>query len=264
MKTTARANDGKYTCDENQETVVDRHLFKAIGLNKLLRLQVPSGVFVRTYWIFVLTAACLNLGVLPMQTVRMYLELHNLQTLLPAAVFVAITLNSIFKGYVMVMNADGFRALLEVTLHGFTASGRANPSVLLRCRNTLSAYLRAYVVYNFVSFIVWTVSSWFINDQLPYVKLDGTVGSYRATVLNWWYPVSEAAFNRTPVWAVIWAIETIVCSINVYCWVLFECSVVCICMAMSAQFQTVSAACESLGRNSSSSTSSRRGKNAAD
>jgi len=236
--------------NENRPTVVDGTLFKAIGLHQLLwRPATVSGCsFYQTYRICLLTAMWLSTGLMFTQAMRVYLTLGDMQTFLLTVVSVAVMSDTMFKGHVMVTRAVELGGVLDVAQYWYTAGGRADPSELRRCRTTLSVWLRVFVAYNTVSFIVWTATPWFIDDTVPFAKLDGTVGRFRQTVLNWWYPVSETAFNWTPVWTAICALETAVCSLNVFCWTLFQCYTVTACEALSAQFRTVTAAYETLGR----------------
>jgi len=243
----AKRRDGQ---NEDPPTVVDGTLFKAIGLDQLLRRPATvGGCFVDwTYRTCLLTATRLIVGLMFTQAVRVYLTLGDLQMFLPTVLLIAIAFNGMFKGHVMVTHADRLHDVLDVAQYGYTAAGRADPSKLRRCRTAMSVWLRVFVANMAVSVIVWTVIPLIINDPVPFPKLDGTVGRYRQTAHNWWYPVSEAMFNWTPVWAAICVVETAVCSLNVFCWTLFATYTVTVCEALSAQFRTLTVAYETLGR----------------
>lgn len=91
-----------------------------------------------------------------------------------------------------------------------------------------------------------------MDEYVPFAKLDGTVGHYRTSIFNMWFPLSESLYNRLPVWTLVYAVEAFVGSVDVYNWLLFDCYLVTMCMVLTAQFETMSTAYETLGRRQQS------------
>lgn len=249
-------SDGGKNCSQHDDgkTVMDVKLFKAIGLYQLLQPAACGGFSQRSRMAF-LAVLWLTAGLLIMQIFRLYLAFDDLQTFMYSAMLMTVGLNCIFKGYAMVTNAERLRAVLDVTLYGFTSCGRRDPSELRRCRETLFFWLRMFAEFGYITAIIWIVTPLFIIEDSPYVKLDGTVGHYRQTVLNCWFPVSETVHNWIPVWTLIYMIETVVSLTYISSSMLFDSYLITVCMVLSAQFRTMSAAYETLGSNSPQSLS---------
>lgn len=244
-------NCSQYDVDE---TVMDMKLFKAIGLYQLLQPAASGGLSQRTRKA-ILAVLWLTAGLLIMQFFRLYLTLDDLQTCVYSAMVMTIGMNCIYKGYVMVTNAERLRAVLDVTLYGFTSCGGRDPSELRRCQEILFFWLRMFVKLSCIATIAWIVMPLLMIEYLPYAKLDGTVGYYRQTILNYWFPVSEAIYNWMPVWILIYMIETVVSLTNISYMMLFDSYLITVCMVLSAQFRTMSAAYKTLGSSSPRSLS---------
>jgi hypothetical protein len=126
-----------------------------------------------------------------------------------------------------VANADRMCATLEATRYAFTGCGGRDPSELRRCRATLSAILRTFVALSFGTLFVWVLIPWFMAseyDDMPYV------------------------------WAVVYVVESIILTVNVFCWTSFDCYLVTMCFVFDALFRTMSTGYETLGRCRSSAS----------
>lgn len=238
-----------FTQHVDNNTMVDVKLFKAIGLYQLLEPVERSG-FSQRFRTAYLTVLWVTTGLLIMQSVRLYLTLGNLQTFVYSAMLITVGLNCIIKGYVMVTNANRLRSVLDVALYGFTLCGCRDQVEFNRYRDFLFTRLRVYAIFNFVTLIIWLSVPFFINEYMSFTKMDGTVGHYRQTILNFWIPVSENTYNWIPVWTLIYTIESVISSMYIFSFILFDCYLITACMALSAQFRTLSAAYETLGPSS--------------
>lgn len=234
---------------KSSNTAMDVWLFKAIGLYHLLRpcnsISVGHG-----YRTIALVALWLTFGLQVMQVVRLYLTLGDFQLFLFTTVISINGLVSLYKGYVIVTNADKLWTVLDVARYRFTSCGYRDKTKLRRCGKTMSIWLRTYVVFNYILLTIWALFPWVMNDHVPFVKLDGSVGHYRQTMINMWFPVSENVHNWTPVWTLINVVETVFASISVISWIMFDCYVLFTCMVLSVQFRTMSTAYEMLGQES--------------
>lgn len=239
----------------NNSTIMDVKLFKAIGIYQLLQPSNEGG-FGDRYRTWMLIILSLIAGLQCMQIIRLYLALDDLQLFLYVAMLTTTILICTFKMYVMVTNLEKLWTMLDAARYGFTSCGRRDPSRLRRFRDTLSIWLRTFVALSSVTMIVWMFTPWFMDKYVPFAKLDGTVGYYRTSIFNLWFPLSESLYNWLPVWALVYAIEAFVCFMDVFNWSLFDCYLVTMCIVLTAHFETMSAAYETLGYRQQSPPSS--------
>lgn len=235
------------------------NLFKAIGFYQMLQPSTEGG-FGDRYRTWILTILLLIAGLQCMQIVRLYLVLDDLQLFMYVAMMSTTILICTFKMYVVVMNLEKMWSMLDVAWYGFTLCGRRDPSRLRQCRDTLSTWLRTFVVLSSITLILWLFTPWYMDDYVPFVKFDGTVGHYRTSIFNMWFPISESVYNWLPVWVLIYLIEAFVCFVDVFNWLLFDCYLVTMCIVLTAQFDTMSAAYETLGHRQKSPPSYSSGK----
>lgn len=234
---------------EDGGTVVDEPLFKAIGLYQLLHPDEGAGQRRRWYRTAYICVLWLTFGLQCVQIVGLYFTLHDFRRFAYMTVLAVNGMMCVLKGYVLVTNADRLRAVLDVARYGFTTAGRRDPGALLRCRTTLSTLLRTFVTISFSTLTVWTVTPLFMDSHVPIPRPDGTVGHYRTTIDNLWLPgMSVSLYNSTPVWATIYLMEVYICVVNVVSWSMFDCYMVTTCFVLNAQFRTIAAGYETLGR----------------
>jgi len=240
-------------------SAVDAKLFKTIGLYQLLRPYETgsAGDRCKTALLFVIR---ISFGFLLTQVVRILLATGDLERFVFTILINTTLLNMQYKYYVMVTNADSLRDIMDVTSYGFTSCGRRDRTPLHRCRDAFRPWLRVYTIISVLSTLVWVISPLLVADYAPFDKLDGTVGCYRQTVYNMWFPISERAHNWTPVWSALYAVEIVITVITLPGWVLFDCYLVTVCMLLAAQFRTMTATCETLGRRSRNSPPGTDGK----
>lgn len=234
---------------ENEETLIDVKLCKVIGLYQLLQPCQCDG-FTKRYRTALLTAIWLAVGLLSMQIVRLYLELSNFQSFVNIAGVTIVEELCVFKGYVLVTNADRLWGLMDVAMYGFTSYGRHNLPELRNTREMLSRLLCWMVVGYYGVTTLWTSATWFMEEFNPFFKLDGTVGEYRQTIFNLWIPVSEDVFNWTPVWSVVYMIEMVIVYLYTFLWLMFDCYLLAVCIALKAQSHVISTAYRNLGHYS--------------
>lgn len=228
--------------------VVDEPLFKAIGLYQLL--HPAEGTRQRWYRTVYLCVLWLTFGLQCVQIVGLYFTLHDFRRFAYMTVLAVNGMMCVLKGYVLVTNADRLQAVLDVARYGFTTSGLRDPGALRRCRATLSKLLRTFVTISFSTLTVWTVTPLFMDSHVPIAQPDGTIGYYRTTIDNLWLPgMSVSLYNSTPVWATIYLMEVYICFVNVISWSLFDCYMVTTCFVLNAQFRTIAAGYETLGRS---------------
>lgn len=231
------------------KTMVDVMLFKAIGLYQLLR-PCESGSVRHRYRTIVHVTVWLMIGLQIMQVVRQYLSLGDIQLFLFTTVTVIVEQISNYKAYVLVTNTDKLWTVLEITRYGYISCSNRETSRLRRCGETISVWLRVFIVFIYITLTTWIIAPWIKNVYVPFNKLDGTIGHYRQTMLNMWYPISETVHNWTPVWALINLIETLISFTTVIWWVQFDCYLITVCTVLSAHFHNLSASYEILGRKS--------------
>lgn len=237
----------KYDHDDCHETAVDVNLFKVIGMYKILQpsSKCESGNRYRT---FVLVGLWLSFVLLCLESVRLCLAVKDFilfQYELMKHVNVMI---GMFKGYSVVMNADILWDVLEAARYKFTSCGRQDPSILHQYRHSLKIWLRTFTMLFCSTGIAWVLAPWFINEYIMLPKLDGTVGYYRSSVYNLWYPVTDSTYNWLPFWIVTYMYEALMIVIIVNIFLLFDIFFFTMCAILAAQFQTLTAAYETLGQ----------------
>lgn len=247
----------RYKYDGN--TIVDVNLFKAIGLYQLLLPTADSGDgdSFKPHRMAILVVLSLIIVLVCMQIVRLYLTLNDLYMLLYMTMILFIIFICTLKRYVMLTNVDKLGVLMDVTRYDLMLCGCRHPSRWHRCQDALSAWLRVFVTLSSFTAVLWVVTPLLMDEYVPLVKLDGTVGQFRTSVFNMWYPVPQSVYNWRPVWALIYAIESSVCILDVYNYLMFDCYFITMCVALNTQFDTMSAAYETLGRCHQSTLPSR-------
>ncbi|XP_026804934.1 odorant receptor 22c-like [Rhopalosiphum maidis] len=226
------ANDDRTTApnpaekDADGDTVMDVELFKSIGMYQLLR-PAECGLNSRRCRMAALVVVALTLGLQSMQVCRLYLARHDFQMFANMGVLVINGLMCLLKGYMVVANADRMCATLEATRYAFTGCGGRDPSELRRCRATLSAILRTFVALSFGTLFVWVLIPWFMASEYD---------------------------DMPTVWAVVYVVESIILTVNVFCWTSFDCYLVTMCFVFDALFRTMSTGYETLGRCRSSAS----------
>ncbi|XP_025420356.1 odorant receptor 46a-like [Sipha flava] len=153
---------------------------------------------------------------------------------------------SVYKGHVMVANADLIWDTLHVARYAFITCAGRDESELRRAGSLLRALLRAFVAVSYQTLAIWIAIPWLTDDRVPVANGDGTMAEYRMNVNNLWTPLPVAVYNATAVWAVVYAIEVFLITVNVFFWALFDCYLVTMCFVLNAQFHTIAAAYEKL------------------
>lgn len=232
------------------ETIVDVVLFKIIGLYRLLhKSSIKNGCWGTGDWYKTLLMGMVWLlfSLQTLQIIRLYLTVNDLQIFLSIGLTFIFSLISTFKGYVLLKNADRFLAMMDVTRYSFTLCSHRNSSYLRQYRNVLNLFFRSFFTFDLVTTIQWIIIPFFLRNSVPYVKLDGTIGHYRPSVYNIWLPLSESVYNWLPVWALIYAVETVSCVMNVLFSFMFDLYLVTICIALDAHLRIMTAAYAKLG-----------------
>jgi len=226
-------------------TIVDDRLFKAICLHQILH---PAHGSNRYYTVAFKAAMWLTFCVQIVQLVGLFFAVNDLQRFAFTTTVVSNAFLCLFKGYVMVVHADRLLSGLETVRYDFTSCSARNQRTVHRSRAVLSKVLRTFAVISWVTCVIWATTPLLTTgDYLPLTNNDGTVSRYRVTIYNVWLPVPVTVYNATPVWALVYAVETISCFFNVFSWLLFDCYVVTMCFAFNAQFHTLSASYGTIG-----------------
>lgn len=84
------------------------------------------------------------------------------------------------------------------------------------------------------------------------VRLDGTVVEQRTNIFNLWAPVSESTYNSPYVWALFYAIEMVLCILNVFIWLCFDGYAITMCYVLNGRFLAMADEYEALGRRCTS------------
>ncbi|XP_025409427.1 uncharacterized protein LOC112682880 [Sipha flava] len=241
------AGAGREAVDDDA-TVADLRLFRAIGLYQMLNpSDRRSGDRLRLAY---RAGVALAFALQSVQIVGLFFTLNDLRRFAYMTVMVFNGLMCVLKGHVLVMKADQLWAVLDVARYRYTVCGARDPSALHRCRATLAVLLRTFAVLSFSTLIIWSTMPLFMDPYVPITKPDGTVGQYRTTIDNLWFPaMTESVYNYTPVWAFIYSMEVFICTFNVISWLLFDSCMVTMCFVLNAQFRTMAAGYESLGRH---------------
>lgn len=243
-----RRDDRPRTDGDAETTAVDVSLFKAIGLHQLL--WPGRG---RAFRNVVAALMAVSLAVLITQLAGLYVFSNDFQRFAFLSVVVVYSSMCLLKGRVLLVNADRLRGGLELAAYAFTSSGRRDPSRLRRCRALLGGLLRTFTAISYATLAVWLLAPWIVGGHATLIRLDGTVAEHRTNIFGLWVPVSEATYNSQPVWALIYATEVVMCTLNVVVWLLFDCYVMTMCYVLNAQFRAVADEYETLGRRSSGS-----------
>lgn len=235
--------------DSDDDTVMDVKLFKMFGLHQLI-WYTPTNGSVNWYRTVMLAALWLSTVVQCMQIFRLYLEIKHIQLFTYTLMLITSGMIFIIKGFVMITNAEKVLAVLHATRYTFTSCGHQNPSLLHRCREWLKFWLRPFFILIWSTMLLWDLVPWFAKQYVEFIKLDGTIGHYRTSTFNFWYPVSESMYNWLPVWAITYTIEAFIGYTYVMCLFLFDGFLVTMCITLNAQFHTLSAAYYALGHQS--------------
>ncbi|XP_022167641.1 odorant receptor 22c-like [Myzus persicae] len=214
--------------DTEGGTILDVELFKIIGVYQLLRPD-EFGLNARLCRTTAIVVVCLTLGLQSMQVCRLYLARHDLQMFANVGVMIINGLMCLLKGYMVAANADRMSATLNAARYAFTGCGNRDQSKLRLCRARLSTILRTFVRLSFGTLIVWVVMPWFMASE----------------------------YDDTPsIWATVYVIESIILTVNVFCWTSFDCYLVTMCFVLEALFCTMSTGYETLGRHRAAAKSS--------
>lgn len=226
-------------------TIVDNRLFKAICLHQILN---PTHGVNRYYRITFLAITWLSFVVQSIQLVGLYFAVNDLQRFAFTTTVMSNCFLSLSKAYVLVTNVDRLRDGLEAARYEFTSCGFRDQRTVRRARAALSTIVRTFTVFSYVTCFIWALNPLSaIGEFLPLTNADGTVSRYRVTIYNIWLPVSVTVYNTTTVWALIYAVEVIVCFFNVISWLLFDSYVLTMCFTFKAHFRTLSASYATIG-----------------
>lgn len=234
------------TASSSEElTIVDNRLFKAISLHQILN---PTHGGNKYYRIALLAIMWISLVVQSMQLVGLYFAVNDLQRFVFTTTVVSNSFLSMSKAYVLVTNVDRLRDGLEAAQYEFTSCGSRDQRTVRRARAALSTIVRTFTVLSYVTCFMWAINPLSaIGEFLPVTNADGTVSRYRVTIYNVWLPVPVTVYNTTAVWAVLYAVEVIVCFFNVISWLLFDSYVLTMCFTFKAHFSTLSASYATIG-----------------
>lgn len=234
-------------CDN--DAAADVKLFNAISLRHILRpfSENRYGVYGHRYRTIGLAVVWIITAIYGMQLVRLYLTLDDFKLFPYVLMMIVIGLNGAFKGFVLVSNADRLCATMTAVRPEYTSCGRRDSSHLQRCRKSLAVWLHTITVSMLVTLATWVIVPWVVEEYVPFVKLDGTVGHYRLSVYNFWIPVSESTYNWMPVWSLIYWTEVFVGSSTVFFLLVLDWYSVTMCVGLNAQFRSLSSAYEKLG-----------------
>lgn len=235
--------------EDSAGTVVDIKLFKVIGLYQLL---CPAyGLSGDRYRMVLLTVLRIAFALQVTQLFGLYYALNDLQRFTNMAVLVVCGMLCLFKGYVLITEAGRIWAVLDAARFGFMSSRRGRrrqQSALHRCRATLSVLLRTFVTFSYVTLAIWLAVPYLMDAYVSIADPHGIVDRYRLNINNLWVPVSGSVYNALPVWTMFYMIEAFLIIVNVFCWTTFDCFMITVCFALNAQFRTVSAGYQTLGR----------------
>lgn len=201
-------------------TVMDVELFKIIGVHQLLRPD-EHGLDGSLYRAAVKVVVCLTLGLQSIQVCRLYLVRNDIPMFANIGVMVINGLMCLLKGYMVAVNADQMSTTLDAARYAFTKCGGRNPSKLRLCRVRLSMILRTFVILSFGTLIVWLVMPWFMTSDYN---------------------------SQSSIWVAVYVVESIILTVNVFCWTWFDCYLVTMCFVFEALFCTMSTSYETLGR----------------
>ncbi|KAL4119059.1 hypothetical protein QTP88_011928 [Uroleucon formosanum] len=209
-------------------TVLDVELFQIIGVHQLLRPD-EYGLDGSLYRAAAKVVVGLTLGLQSMQVYRLYLARNDIPMFANIGVMVINGLMCLLKGYMVATNADQMSATLDAACYAFTKCGGRDPSKLHLCRVRLSMILRTFVALSFGTLIVWLVMPWFMASDYD---------------------------DQPSIWMVVYVIESIILTVNVFCWTSFDCYLVTMCFVFEALFCTMSTGYETLGRRRTGARSS--------
>lgn len=231
-------------------TIVDKRLFKAIGLYQILN---PTPGANRCYRIAYMTSMIMSFVVQITQLIGLYFAVNDLQRFAFTTTVISNGFLSLSKGFVLVTNADRLCAGLELARYEFTSCGSRDQRTARGSRAVLSSILRMFLVLSSVTGFVWALTPLsLMGDYLPVTNMDGTISRYRVTIYNIWLPIPETVYNAPMVWALIYAVEVVVCFYNVYSWMLFESYVMTMCFTLNAQFRILSDSFAAIGHRDQS------------
>ncbi|CAI6344477.1 unnamed protein product [Macrosiphum euphorbiae] len=230
----------------DDETAVDLTLFKVIGLQRLLD-PGSKGRRLRAMYKWI---ACLTLTIQLMQVVGLYTSVNDVQRFASLAVLAFNEITCSFKGILLVTNADRMRAVLDVAMYRYTTCGYRQPANMRLTSATVSTLLRTFTMIAYFMLVTWIVIPLFTGvDYVQIEHSDGTAGAYRKTIDNIWLPgMSETVYNWPPVWATIYATEVVMLTVDAVIWVMFDCYLITVCFVLNAQFRTLAAGYETIGR----------------
>ncbi|XP_026811156.1 uncharacterized protein LOC113552479 [Rhopalosiphum maidis] len=226
-------------------TIVDKRLFKAIGLHQILN---PTPGANRYYRIAYMASMIMSFVVQIIQSVGLYFAVNDLQKFAFTTTMISNALLCLSKGFVLVTNADRLRDGLEAARYEFTSCGFRDQRAAHQARTALSTVLRTFVVLSYVTCFIWMLTPLsLMDDYLSVTNADGTVSRYRITIFNIWLPVPVTVYNAPTVWAFIYGVEMVVCFVNVFSWLLFDSYVMTMRFTFNAQFRILSDSFAAIG-----------------
>lgn len=228
-------------------TVVDVKLFGAIGLTQILNPAGAGGLRTAVW-----TGFWAVFGMVVVNVWALYRASGDFQRFTYLIMVLTYTYTCLVKAYALLTDSRRLRAVLDVARYAYTSCGRRNQSRLTRCRAYLRALLRVYVVFNLFGGFVWLLTPVFAYQRVVVVVvvgLTGTVHHYRMNIINLWVPLSEAAYNSPGGWTLVYGYESFVALFTMCVRLMFDCYLLTVCFALTAQFGTVVAGYETLGRS---------------
>lgn len=199
------------------DTVVDLKLFKFIGLH--LSLCSPE-------WNKYRIAAWMIIGILcVLLTVHTYITYDRI-ALAPFTFIIWIyNIVSIYKCSLIMANRDRMRIILDVARFTFTSCSLKHPDALVQGQRTLRIILCTLIASTYSMVLAWLMFPDLLQLVFPQVKFS----------------------NIT--WTIIFVIDCTMLAFDVFLWMLFDCYMITVCVALSVQFKTVSAGYEMIGNS---------------
>lgn len=251
MSNYGRTKAAEDCVSHDNESAVDVEMFKTIGLYQMLRMAGPvDGDGVPTYRRVVLSVVFVAFGLMGFQTFSVYFSRVDLEFFTYMTLVQVNGLLCLYKGYVMVTNADEMCDVLRVARREFTSGSLRDPRDLRQSRSVLVLVLRTFVGLSYSTLAVWLSIPFLLTSfYVPVFNHDGTISQCRLAIYNMWYPVPEATYNWWPVWFLIYLVEAFLVSINAFLWTSFDSYLVTTNFAFNAQFNTLTENCGQIGHH---------------
>lgn len=230
-----------------EKTSFNIRLAKLIGLYQILYPKTDKFLGYNVYHIAAVFASlyiCL-VSAMPCLNSIFYWKYHKVESILYSGI-VGYILFTCYKMMTIVRHSSTLWECLSLTQFNLTSCGKRYGAPMEACRKRTFLFTYTFVAIVYTGVISYTVCPLVFNDTfLTMTDFKGSTGTYRLNVFKFYAPISSETYNDF--FGIFYLIETVYAIITIAFINICDIFTITICIAISAQLQTISAAFESFG-----------------